>query len=67
MISGMDVLVMGAGLVGCYVGGKCAQGNAQVTFVGRPQHMTNIRESGLTLWKGADFICLDRWCVSPLS
>ena len=40
---------MGAGLVGCYLGGKCAQGNAQVTFVGRPQHMTNIRERGLTL------------------
>lgn len=45
----MHVLVMGAGLVGCYIGGKCAQGGAHVTFVGRERLMTNIRERGLTL------------------
>lgn len=50
--------VLGAGLIGCYVGGRLAAGGATVTFVGRPRQMGELREAGLTLsdldgWKTA--------------
>lgn len=42
--------IMGAGAIGCYVGGRlAAAGQAEVTLVGRPSLQRNIATRGLTL------------------
>jgi 2-dehydropantoate 2-reductase len=43
------VAVMGAGSVGCYVGGLLQAAGVQVHYVGRPRVLDALRESGLTL------------------
>ncbi len=43
------VLVMGAGSVGCFVGGRLAASGADVCFVGRPRVLGALREHGLHL------------------
>jgi 2-dehydropantoate 2-reductase len=43
------VLVMGAGAVGCFVGGRLQQAGAEVHFVGHPRVLGTLRERGLTL------------------
>ena len=43
------VVVMGAGAVGCYVGGMLAAAGLNVTFVGRPRVIDVLRDKGLTL------------------
>ena len=44
-----SVLVMGAGAIGCWLGG-CLQGaGARVVFVGRPRVLAGLRAHGLTL------------------
>ncbi|MBF6331380.1 2-dehydropantoate 2-reductase [Nocardia transvalensis] len=43
------VTVLGAGSVGIFVGGKLAAAGADVTFVGRPRLLDEIRASGLRL------------------
>ncbi len=43
------VLVMGAGAVGCYVGGCLAAAGVPVTFVGRPRVLQALAGHGLTL------------------
>ncbi|RJO68166.1 2-dehydropantoate 2-reductase [Nocardia panacis] len=43
------VVVLGAGSVGVFVGGKLAASGAEVTFVGRPRMLGEIVESGLRL------------------
>ena len=43
------VLVMGAGSIGCYLGGALAGAGADVTFVGRPRVLAALREHGLTV------------------
>jgi len=43
------VLVMGAGSVGCYVGGCLAAAGVPVTLVGRPRVLDAIAQQGLTL------------------
>ena len=40
---------MGAGAVGCYLGGRLAEGGAEVTLVGRPRLEEELRSHGLTL------------------
>jgi 2-dehydropantoate 2-reductase len=44
-----DVLVMGAGSVGCWVGGRLAASGAAVHFVGRARVLGALRSRGLTL------------------
>ncbi|MDQ7958484.1 MAG: 2-dehydropantoate 2-reductase [Pseudomonadota bacterium] len=44
-----EVLVMGAGAVGCYVGGCLAAAGVPVTFVGRPRVLEALAAHGLTL------------------
>jgi 2-dehydropantoate 2-reductase len=46
---GVQVIVMGAGAVGCYFGGLLAKAGHDVTFIGRPQHVEAINASGLML------------------
>lgn len=43
------VLVMGAGSIGCYVGGCLAAAGAEVSFVGRPRVLGALAELGLRL------------------
>lgn len=43
------VMVVGAGSIGVYVGGRLAAAGAEVTFVGRPRMLDEIRASGLRL------------------
>jgi len=43
------VLVMGAGSIGCYLGGALAGAGADVDFVGRPRVLAALREHGLTV------------------
>ena len=43
------VLVMGAGAIGCYLGGCLQAAGVAVVFVGRPRVLAQLREHGLTL------------------
>ncbi|MGA0611815.1 2-dehydropantoate 2-reductase [Caldimonas sp. KR1-144] len=43
------LLVMGAGTIGCYVGGRLAAAGAEVRFVGRARVLGALREHGLTI------------------
>ena len=43
------VAVMGAGSVGCYVGGLLQAAGAEVHFIGRPRVLKALRSEGLTL------------------
>ena len=49
----LNILVMGAGAIGCFVGGSLAGQGHQVTLVGRPPLMEKIAGAGLTIrWPG---------------
>lgn len=49
----LNILVMGAGAIGCFVGGSLAAQGHHVTLVGRPPLMEKISAAGLTLrWPG---------------
>ncbi|APA99125.1 2-dehydropantoate 2-reductase [Nocardia seriolae] len=41
--------VLGAGSIGCFVGGRLAAAGAEVTFVGRPRVLDELRTFGLRL------------------
>jgi 2-dehydropantoate 2-reductase len=43
------VLVMGAGSIGCYLGGRLALAGHDVHFVGRPRVLDQLRANGLTI------------------
>lgn len=43
------VAVMGAGSVGCYVGGRLQAAGADIHFIGRPRVLGALRQHGLTL------------------
>ncbi|NNH69357.1 2-dehydropantoate 2-reductase [Nocardia uniformis] len=42
-------MVFGAGSIGAYVGGRLASAGAEVTFVGRPRMLDELKASGLRL------------------
>ena len=46
-MSGMHVVVLGAGAIGCYVGGRLALAGEKVTLVGRPRIIEAIASHGL--------------------
>lgn len=48
----MDVLVLGAGAVGCYLGGLLARSGQKVTLVSRRPTAEAIRRNGLTIVEG---------------
>lgn len=48
----MNVLVLGAGAVGCYYGAMLARAGHAVTLVGRPRHVEEVNARGLLLEKG---------------
>ncbi len=43
------IAVLGAGAIGCYVGGKLRAADHQIVFLGRPQTVADLREHGLVL------------------
>ncbi len=43
----MHFIILGAGAIGCYVGGRLAAGGRRVTLVGRPRVIDNLRRDGL--------------------
>jgi 2-dehydropantoate 2-reductase len=45
----MNIIVLGAGAIGCYVGGRLAAAGEQVTLVGRPRTTEPLALSGLTV------------------
>ena len=45
----MNFIIMGAGAIGCYVGGRLALAGQRVTFVGRPRVMDALAQKGLTV------------------
>jgi 2-dehydropantoate 2-reductase len=45
----MKIAVMGAGGIGCYLGGKLAQSGHEVTLICRGAHLEAIRANGLTM------------------
>jgi 2-dehydropantoate 2-reductase len=49
MAGGPKVAVLGAGSVGCFIGGAWAAAGLDVTFIGRPKLSSDIDEHGLTL------------------
>ena len=49
----MRIVVMGAGSIGCHLGGHLArQADVEVTLIGRPAAMAVVAEAGLTLTGG---------------
>jgi 2-dehydropantoate 2-reductase len=44
-----SVLIMGAGSIGCYLGGRLAVAGHDVHFVGRPRVLDQLRARGLTI------------------
>ncbi len=45
----MNFIVLGAGAIGCYVGGRLAAGGRRVTLVGRPRGIESLAQTGLTV------------------
>ena len=45
----MNYVVVGAGAVGCYLGGRLVAAGHSVTFIGRPKVLTTLRQHGLTI------------------
>lgn len=50
----MKILVIGAGAIGCLVGGKLALAGEEITLVGRPAFANAVAENGLRLRMGGD-------------
>ena len=45
----MHFVILGAGAIGCYVGGRLAAGGRHVTLVGRPRTVEVLARAGLTV------------------
>ena len=43
------IVILGAGSIGCWIGGHLISGGAQVTLIGREKYAAQIAEHGLTL------------------
>ena len=43
------IVILGAGSIGCWIGGHLIAGGAQVTLIGRERYAAQIAEHGLTL------------------
>ena len=49
MVGGPKVAILGAGSVGCFIGGAWAAAGLPVTFIGRPRVSQDVDAHGLTL------------------
>ena len=72
---GPSVLVMGAGSIGCWLGGRLQAAGVVVHFVGRPRMLATLARHGLTLTDrdggrlhlAADRLQLHRWLPADLA
>lgn len=48
-MSPMNIIVLGAGVIGCYLGGRLAAAGAAVTLVGRNRVLGPLAQNGLTV------------------
>ena len=55
------IVIYGAGLIGCYVGGRLLAGGSDVSFIGHARVTGQLRNQGLTLSRYDE----SRWHVSP--
>lgn len=55
-MQGIRIAVLGAGAVGCYLGGCLAAAGAEVALIGRPRLQQEVEAGGLHLtdWRGRD-------------
>lgn len=51
----MNFVILGAGAIGCYIGGRLAAGGRRVTLVGRPRTVDSLAASGLVVTDLAGF------------
>ncbi|MEO7277060.1 MAG: 2-dehydropantoate 2-reductase [Sphingomicrobium sp.] len=69
MAAGRRIAILGAGSVGCFIGGAWASAGIPVSFIGRPRIAHEVRDFGLTLtdfsgWKATlspgqvDYSCI---------
>ncbi|MFL6766147.1 MAG: 2-dehydropantoate 2-reductase [Sphingomicrobium sp.] len=49
MVGGPKIAILGAGSVGCFIGGAWAAAGLDVTFIGRPKLSNDVDQFGLTL------------------
>src|SRR5438270_2414716 len=49
MVGGPKIAILGAGSVGCFIGGAWAAAGLDVTFIGRPRLSNDVDQFGLTL------------------
>src|SRR4051794_6326948 len=49
MARGPKVAILGAGSVGCFIGGAWGAAGIEVTFIGRPKLSKDVDQFGLTL------------------
>ena len=64
----MRVLIIGAGAIGSFVGGKLALVGHKVTLVGRPAYVETVRTRGLRLTEGGETaIVQEITAVTPLA
>lgn len=45
----MQIVILGAGSIGCYVGGRLAAAGANICFIGRPRMQAIVQDNGLQL------------------
>src|SRR3954454_13438866 len=60
------VIVYGAGAVGSVIGGRLRQGGADVVLLGRPAHVSAVRERGLVLRTAKDRDVVDVDAVTSI-
>src|SRR3954447_11208385 len=60
------VIIYGAGAVGSVIGGRLGQGGADVVLLGRPAHVSAIRERGLVLRTAKDRDVIDVDAVTSI-
>lgn len=55
----MNIVILGAGGIGCYFGARLLESGHEVTFVGRGEHLAALKEEGLYL-EHSDFSFSDQ-------
>ncbi|MFO7942695.1 MAG: ketopantoate reductase family protein [Anaerolineales bacterium] len=54
----MDILILGTGAIGSYLGAKLARGKHRVVFLERPQRVQVLREKGITVTRKGEAFTL---------
>ncbi len=60
----MRILILGAGAVGGYIGGRLIESGADVTFLVREEKRNVIEENGLNIYSQLGNLCLTPKCIT---